>query len=479
MTIRAAFVAGVIIHVTLVGIVKASEGLVTVNQKDSTYSISAADVPLGKALAELASRSGRAIVIQGECRSPITVSLSGVLFENVLKALLTGSTFTVVVRDGVYIVAQQNVDTLLYQDLIAAALLRRPQDSTRAFLPDLINKIPIPLTNNDMISDALVPLRHIRASEAVAALPVTLVQSHLTIDKERNALLVTGTAQDLDRIRNTIAAIDTPRPQINIDVLFVEYSEDASTGTGLEFGSGGGASANHGLQFPATEYGQVGDKAKNVVKGILTSKISDFLGDDFYLRLRLLVQEGKANVLAKPSISVINGHMASVSVDETAYYKTTTAGASSLGTTNEIRIQPVRFGISLSILPTVTQGNTITAEIEPEISTSSGINSDGLPSVFTRRIQTSVQIEDGKTLILGGLVKQVEETSIKKVPFLGDIPVLGLLFQVRDKQFVRRNLCIYITPHIISADSGVSTNQIEEKLKSTKYQRLQQDMINK
>jgi type II secretory pathway component GspD/PulD (secretin) len=449
---------------------------IKVESNGQSYTIQANNAPLGKVLSQLSRASGRQIVIHGECNAPVNVLLTAANFESAVKSLLKGSTYSYVQSDGVVVVAEQNVDTLLYTNLITDRLLRLyHSDSLRMFssTPDAIADIAVPITNKDLITDKLVLLKHAKADEVFAVLAVPNSKSFVTIDKERNGLLINGTQEDIDRIAFSIAQIDSPRAQINIDVLLVEYSEDVNSDMGLEFGSK--RAYQSGLEFPGSELTLTGGDAKRAIFGALNLDKLEYLGDNFYARLKLLMDEGKANVLAKPSISVVNGHEASVDVGQTQYYKVIGGTAES----PTYRFNPINFGISLKILPVITENKTINATIEPEISNAMGINEEGYPNVFTRKIKTNVQISDGKTLVLGGLVRQEEQVHHNKVPLLGDIPILGMLFRSNAKRFVRTNLVIYITPHIVSDSANVSTEGIEKEFKSNKYQRFFRDAIGK
>ncbi|HEX7510425.1 MAG TPA: type II and III secretion system protein, partial [Chitinivibrionales bacterium] len=215
----------------------------------------------------------------------------------------------------------------------------------------------------------------------------------------------------------------------------------------------------------------------------------------FFAALHFLEKQDKAKVMAQPSIVTLNGNKASINVNETQYFKVTT-GSVTMGTDN-IQFRPITFGIKLDITPWISQGGQITAEIAPEVSNSSGSNADGYPNVSTRTLSTTVRLNDGETITLGGLIKNAESEGHDKIPILGDIPLLGRLFRTNTKTRQKTNLVVYVTPHIIRKDNAVNldsalqsmdinNSDLEEKIKNffqkskatnVKEQKLKRDTV--
>jgi type IV pilus assembly protein PilQ len=390
-------------------------------------------------------------------------------FDNLLNVLLKGNSFTYIKKDDIYVIADENIDTLSLPYISMRGYSAIPPDSSLINTTFVINEIPSFLKNQDMIASEKYQLYYSRSQEILKSLPSDLVKSHITNDIETNSLLIHGTLEDIERTKCAIASIDTLRPQIAIEVLFVEYSENDSRDFGLAFGSKG----QDGIQYPELALSLSGKMAKDLFSEGSFSRIN-LLGEEFYAKLRLLISEGKANILARPTITVINGHEATVSIGETQYFKVTTGVNENLTS----RFSPINFGILLKIAPVIAKNRTISAEIEPEISGSINTNNEGYPNVFSRKLKSSVQIEEGKTLILGGLVRQDEMRNDTKIPLLSNIPILGNLFRSRQKDFIKTNLCIYITPHIVTVSDSVSTEKIEKRFNENKYKRFINDNKN-
>jgi type II secretory pathway component GspD/PulD (secretin) len=155
----------------------------------------------------------------------------------------------------------------------------------------------------------------------------------------------------------------------------------------------------------------------------------------------------------------LNGNKASIDVSETQYFKVTTGVNENLTS----RFQPIKFGIQLDIVPWISQSGQITAEITPNVSNSEKTNNEGYPNVSTRSITTTVRLNDGETLVLGGLVKNQETTFNYKIPILGDIPIIGVLFKHSGKTRTKSNLVVFITPHVVTDNQHIDLEREIEK----------------
>src|SRR6185295_17808303 len=174
-------------------------------------------------------------------------------------------------------------------------------------------------------------------------------------------------------------------------------------------------------------------------------------GYGFATALDLMVRDGNARVLANPKIATLNGHEASVLVGQRIPYvigQTVFAGGGAAQTAN---IQKEEVGIKLRITPTINSDGYITTVISPEVSSVLGFTGpdNSLPIVSTRQASTTVRLKDGNSVIIGGLLSEEKTTNVTKVPLLGDIPGLGVLFQHVNNTSRKIDLVIEVTPHIM------------------------------
>jgi pilus assembly protein CpaC len=168
--------------------------------------------------------------------------------------------------------------------------------------------------------------------------------------------------------------------------------------------------------------------------------------------------DGLVKVLAEPNIMAISGQEASFLAGGKIFIP---VSVSHTNGNNEIKLEEKEFGIAVRFTPTVLAGGRINLRVAPEVSdlnkegigiTAAGVNGTAiLPSFTTRRATTTVQLFDGQSFAIGGLIKNNVTTNIKAFPLLGEIPVLGALFRSSDFQTDRTELVFVITPHLVKA----------------------------
>ena len=395
----------------------------------------------------IAEKSEMQIITYGNIMGEINAKLKDVPLTQALALLLGGTMFTFVQKDSIILIGDRNAATPAGQALSKSELIQ---------------------------------LKCIKADGVLAVLPKDISPSNVRVIKEQNALLVSGTSEDIVSIREFVNIIDVPTPQVAINAIIVEYSENLQKEFGVNaalhrpdlqdqgshsspsFSSDlGAAASNFDLNFSGAGL----KKILNDAGGLLSTGPNSVIGqlpDDFFAALHFLEKQDKAKVMAQPSVVTLNGNKASINVNETQYFKVTTGNV--LGSDYSIRFQPITFGIKLDITPWISQGGQITAEIAPEVSNSSGSNSDGYPNVSTRTISTTVRLNDGETITLGGLMKNTESEGHDKIPILGDIPLLGTLFRTNTKNHSKTNLVVYVTPHIIKKDNRLDLDSALQSL---------------
>ncbi len=396
----------------------------------------------------ISDQSDLQIITYGTISGDINAKLKNVPLTEALALLLGGTMFTFVQKDSIILIGDRNAATPAGQALSKSELIR---------------------------------LDCIKADGVMQILPKDIPPNNVKVIKEQNALLVSGTSEEIVSVRDFIKTIDIPTPQVSINAVIVEYTQDLNS----HFGASAGKRPNlvdssyflHPtpafLQQGASDHTDIGSSGK-AIKDFLTSSLGlgptntliSKIPDDFFLFLQFLETEDKAKVLAQPSIVTLNGNKASISVKQTNYYKVTTGTVT--GTDYTIRFQPIDFGIKLEITPWISMGGQITAEISPEVSNEvSTANADGYPNLSIRSITTTVRLKDGETIILGGLVQNQESEFKQKIPLLGDIPFIGRLFSYTGKTRTKSNLVVYITPHILTKDNYVNLGDELKNLDKT------------
>jgi len=173
--------------------------------------------------------------------------------------------------------------------------------------------------------------------------------------------------------------------------------------------------------------------------------------DPIGARVQALLQNNKARILSEPNVLVAEGNEASVLVGGEIPIPI----AQSTGGTSSVTIQWKQFGVNLKVTPTVGEdGKTLFMKLAPEVSSldyGNAIIVSGftLPALRTRRAETSVQVQDGESLVIGGLLQSDTTKNVKKIPLLGDIPILGAFFRTTNTTKTDTELVIIITPEIL------------------------------
>jgi len=183
-------------------------------------------------------------------------------------------------------------------------------------------------------------------------------------------------------------------------------------------------------------------------------------GVDLGVMLDALIADNKGDMLASPYIRTVNHKKATIEMTEQfPFNEIATAGLSTVSRTEFLDI-----GITLDVTPHVRrdpEGQTyIQMELEPEVSTATGI-ANGVPVRSVRRSKSIANVRDGQTLVIGGIVQADSRHVIQKVPGLGDLPVIGLLFQHKEESQTETELMIFVTPHVYTRPEGAGWSRAE------------------
>lgn len=311
----------------------------------------------------------------------------------------------------------------------------------------------------DLFASRLLRLDHMIASSVESLIPVSLSkQVTITVVKEHNGLVVTGPSTTIARVEAFLNEIDVPAAQVLFDVLVVDYNLTEASEFGLFANNFGGDSGLPGqAYYPDVDISETGEGLRdNLASMARRLSISNpiTLSDDFYVRLRMMQQEGKANIRSHPKIASLNGHTASIKVGTTQYYLMESKAVYSSSGTQPVeqtsqRFELVEAEMSLEVTPYVCAGNELIVEVKPEFSTpAQGFDPDIPPTINRRVLNSTVRLRDGETIVLGGLVQVSKTMNVQKVPILGSIPILGRLFQNRTSSDQKAELMIYVTPHV-------------------------------
>ena len=273
------------------------------------------------------------------------------------------------------------------------------------------------------------------------------------VDERTNAVILTDTADNLDKVRGVIAQLDIPVRQVQIQSRIINANANFSEQLGVRWGGGAlnrtespDAEEESGTAAPPEDFtvdlGVSGQGATRLGIGIASDM--DSLLD---LEISALATEGHAEIVARPTLITADKQPATIqSGVEIPYQEASSSGATSTSFKNAV--------LSLEVTPRITPDERIIMDLRVN-QDSVGQVFNGVPSIDTTAIATRVLVDNGQTLVLGGMFRTDRNFSVTKTPLLGDIPYLGRLFRRTIERDDKQELLIFITPHIID-EGGAS-----------------------
>jgi general secretion pathway protein D len=305
----------------------------------------------------------------------------------------------------------------------------------------------------------------------------------IEIDELNNALVVAAPSAVIREIKNVVSKLDLSRPQVLIEAVIAELSEDQAKilGTELAYTSKrrGGYLTNFDqllstLLGAGLSGGLDSDSLGSAVSALPSSALAvagDFdpdTGKGMGILIQALKKDGATNILSTPSVVTLDNEEAILSVGEEVPFVTGSFSSISSNTSSGNPFTTVNreeVGVMLKVKPQISKGNGVRLEIEQESSKVKG-GEPGLQTTSKSTMQTNVMIQDGELLVLGGLIEDQTTDSVSKVPLLGDIPLLGRLFRSSVKTGEKKVLMMFIRPTIIR------TAEDARKLSKDKFEHL-------
>ena len=325
-------------------------------------------------------------------------------------------------------------------------------------VPGKINELQEAIESMDLPTETQTfVLNYAKAEDLEEKLKESLTKDvgELKIDERMNKIVVTDLPKKMEYIRNLINDFDERDRVVLIEakIIQITLNEDLSYGinwNNVFAGIDTIASADLTVSLPSDISAWPTTFTYTRAHGATEHGDQDIL--------RVLERLGKTNVLSTPRITVANNEEAKVLVGTKKAYVTSTITQSDGTTTTADNVEFVDVGVRLAVTPTISRDGYITMKIKPEVSSAPTTleltNSDGsvrtsVPIVSTSEAETQLLVKNGSTIIMAGLMKDTRTDNSEKIPWLGDIPVLGHLFSSRGKGNEKTELVIFLTPHII------------------------------
>ena len=263
-------------------------------------------------------------------------------------------------------------------------------------------------------------------------------QPYLKVSADTNNIAITASPEIVKRVKEDLANLDLPSAQVMIEALVVELSEEGKKSLGVTWGSmlDGGFS----VYPPSSSFNYT-----RSVAGKGSWDMSGSISSDLFVRVNTLVSQGQAKIRANPRLATLEGKEAEINIGREEYYLISVGSGSQVSYT----LQSIATGVVLKITPYVDKNNQIRVDFSPRVSEVVGKGATNLPVITKRAVTTSVRVNDGQTIAIGGLVQEQSGETISKVPLLGSVPLVGMLFRHKKTTSENKEVVIFITPRIL------------------------------
>jgi type IV pilus assembly protein PilQ len=426
------------------------------------------DIDVRPLLQLLADTSGQNIVVSDSVKGRVTLRLQNVPWDQALDIVLRTKGLDMRRRDNVILVAPQ----------AELAAQEKAELEAKKDIQELA-----PLRTEFLTVNYAKAAEIARLVKSAGGGSLLSSRGNVTVDERTNTLLVQDTAENLTAVRATVATLDIPVRQVLIESRIVIVADDFSRDLGVRAGftrvsddlsdlfavSGSAQStdtimgsaldnlATTGQPFPVeVPFGNFDRYNVNMPvanpAGRIALSILDF--DDFLIDLELSAaqNEGRGEIKSTPRVITANQREAIIEQGvEIPYQESASSGA----TTTQFK----KAVLSLKVTPQITPDDrvildlTVTKDSVGQLVPSA--TGGFVPSIDTRNIQTQVLVRDGQTVVLGGIMETERRESVKKVPGLGDVPIVGNLFKSKGRINNRDELLIFVTPKILREGSMI------------------------
>lgn len=412
----------------------------------SANELEAVDVDIRNLLTSIALANNLNIVISDEVQGNVSVKLSNINAQDMIKIIVVNNNYTYQFKDNVIYISKGDKDINLYTVQINYLELDK-----------IAQTINLMLTGNltDKIDDKDKK---------------TAINNKVMIDESENTISFYGTLKQYEQIKNFLQEQDKPQKQVSLEAKVTAIQKDAAKDLGVSWEwSKLPQSPEHEITYdtvkhtvinedgskeeitdylPVDEVTRKWNDDENIPGVIRFGKGVDGYPYEFYYAAKIdaLISDGKANILARPNITTIQGKEAVINIGSEVPVPT-------VSTTNSTTTTSIKYreaGIILKCTPRVNEDGIITVKVHTEVSSPMYVEDMKAYRFQKRSADTIVRLKDGQTMVIGGLIGSDEAKQMSKIPFLGDIPILGNLFKHIQKSKSDTEVMIFLTAHEVN-----------------------------
>ena len=371
--------------------------------QDGKISLTLRDVSIAEIM-EMLSRAGHVnILLSNNVEGNVSVNLYDMDIDRAIRSIATSAGYAVEHRSGNYFIVD-----------------RDEAGKSAPGGPTSVRTYKVQYSDTETVANVIK--NHLSTYGQVTTLP------------ERRLLVIEDTPYFHGKVKSLLEKLDREPKQIMIEARILEVGLKDSESFGLDWGaifeSGDISVGTQGLGSPGSP-----------------GLFFDLIKPDVTLVLDALRKRDRLRTLSTPKLLALEGQEAETIIGDRLGYNVTTTIDSVTTTSTEF----LESGVILRVKPSVDDQNRIFLEIHPEVSTGS-VSQDGVPNQSTTEVTTSMLVDSGQTVFIGGLIKRTSEQIRDGVPVLGDLPVIGALFSNRSLSSVNTELVVLITPYIVDND---------------------------
>lgn len=412
----------------------------------SANELEAVDVDIRNLFTSIALANNLNIVISDEVQGNVSVKLSNINAQDMIKIIAENNNYTYQFKDNVIYISKGDKDINLYTVQINYLELDKIAQTINLMLT---GKLPDKIDDKDK---------------------KTAINNKVMIDESENTISFYGTLKQYEQIKNFLQEQDKPQKQVSLEAKVTAIQKDAAKDLGVSWEwSKLPQSPEHEITYdtvkhtvinedgskeeitdylPVDEVTRKWNDDENIPGVIRFGKGADGYPYEFYYAAKIdaLISDGKANILARPNITTIQGKEAVINIGSEVPVPT-------VSTTNSTTTTSIKYreaGIILKCTPRVNEDGIITVKVHTEVSSPMYVEDMKAYRFQKRSADTIVRLKDGQTMVIGGLIGSDEAKQMSKIPFLGDIPILGNLFKHIQKSKSDTEVMIFLTAHEVN-----------------------------
>lgn len=297
-----------------------------------------------------------------------------------------------------------------------------------------------------------IQVNYAKASELAGVLKsqdVSLLsdRASVTVDQRTNTLLVRATGSNLEQVRQLISRLDVPVRQVLIESRIVIATNSFNEELGVRFGETVGQGGSFNSPGDSSFNVNLPTAAPSGTASLALGRLSN--GTLLGLELSAMQAEGRGEVISSPRVITANQNEAVIKQGvQIPYQEASSSGATSVSFQEAV--------LSLTVTPQITPDDRIVMDLAVTNDQVGGQVVAGVPTIDTREVTTRVLIDNGDTVVLGGIYEETQNQQVDRVPFFGDLPIVGKLFQHRLQERDKSELLVFVTPKIIKSASATN-----------------------